>query len=168
MQSISLCNLFQNFLFGKGNHQLELDTVNERAKLGLLCILLLFALLFTAFTAANTLHAMRNLQQQYSSVKAGDVSTIRPWMTIHAISHIYHVPEDYLYRSLDTRDTGSLHHATLFEIASRKRQSVNQVIHTIQHAILTYRKGHPGISTPTPPHRSSKKHFSLAPGRTKY
>ena len=140
--------------------------MSERAKLSVLSALLLFALVFAAFTAANTVQAVRNLQLQNNGIRVGNVSTIRVWMTIHAISRIYHVPEDYLYRSLDISRTTSFHHATLYEIASRKQQPANQVISTIQRAILTYRKEHPpGKSTPTRAHHSSIKLLSSALGR---
>jgi hypothetical protein len=143
--------------------------VSERVKFGILCVLLLLALVCVAFTAANTVQAMRNLQRQYSGVKTGDVSTVRPWMTIHAISHVYNVPEDYLYRSLDIASTDAFHHATLYEIASRKRRTVEQIIRTLQQAISTYRKVHPPhIATPTPTPRSPKHRLSPTPGRTKY
>ena len=76
----------------------------------------------------------------------GKVSTIRAWMTVPAISRIYHVPEDYMYRSLEISSPASYHHVTLYEIANRKHQPVDQVIHTLQHAILIYRQQHPGIT----------------------
>lgn len=142
--------------------------VSERVKFGILCVLLLLALGCVAFTAANTVQAMRELQRQYSGAKAGDVSTVRPWMTIRAISHVYHVPESYLYRSLDIASDDAFHHATLYEIASRKRRTVEQIIRTLQYAILTYRKEHPPhIATPTPKPRSPKEHLSPPPRRTK-
>lgn len=143
--------------------------MSERVKFGVLCVLLLLALGCVVFTAANTVQAMRELQRQYSGVRAGDVSTVRPWMTIRAISHVYHVPEDYLYRSLDIASDDAFHHATLYEIASRKRRTVDQIIRILQQAISTYRKGHPPhIATPTPRPRSPKEHLSPTPGRTKY
>lgn len=125
---------------------------SERARLGLLCLLLLVMLGLLVFAAVNTIQAARTFQQQYKAVKAGDVSAIHPWMTIHVIANIYHVPEDYLYSSLTLKDSPTLHHATLYEIAGRKRQPVNQVIHTLQQAISTYRRVHPRrpTSTPTP------------------
>ena len=138
--------------------------MSERAKLGVLCVLLLLALGFTIVEVVVTFRAVRNLQMQYSGVKSGDVNTIRPWMTIHAISLIYHVPEDYVYSSLDVSSTDVPHHETLYEIASRKRQPVDQVIRTVQHAILAYRKGHHRLSTPTHTHLSARK--PLSPGRT--
>ncbi len=141
-------------------------SLGERAKLGLLCVLLLLMFGIVAFTAENTLRAAQSLRQQYSAVKAGDVSAIRPWMTIHVISHIYHVPEDYLYRALNIDNPGLFHHATLNKIANRKREPGERVIHTIQLAILAYRKAHPQILTPTP--QPGMRHISPTPGRTRY
>jgi hypothetical protein len=142
-------------------------TLSERARLSLLCFLLLLVLGFLAFTAENTIQAARSFQQQYSAVKIGDVKAIRPWMTIHVVSHIYHVPEDYLYRSLNTGNPLSLRHLTLYDIAKRKHQPVDQVIRSIQHAILAYRKIHPHFLTPTPTQHTHMKPTS-APGGTKY
>ena len=138
--------------------------LSERAKLGLLCFLLLLMLGFLAFTSANTLQAVRSFQQQYSAIKTGDVMAIRPWMTMHVISHVCHVPEDYLSRSLNIDD----HRATLYEVAARKRQPVNQLIHTIQHTILAYRKEHPNLLTPTPAQHTDRRFLSPTPGRTNY
>lgn len=116
--------------------------LSERSKLSLLSFLLLLILGFLAFTSARTFQAVHNFQQQYREINAGDVSTMRPWMTIHAISHLYHVPESALYRSLVIDNPALLRHETLYQIATQKRQSVDQVIHTIQYTILIYRKHH--------------------------
>ena len=141
--------------------------LSERARLGLLCFLSLLVLGFLAFTTVNTMQAARSFQQQYSAVKTGDVRAIRPWMTIHVVSHIYHVPEDYLYRSRNIGNPLSLRHLTLYDIAKRKHQSVDQVIRSIQHAILAYRKIHPHFLTPAPTQHTHMKP-TPAPGRTKY
>lgn len=138
--------------------------MSERVKLNLLCLLLLLVLGILIFAAINTVQAVRNFQQHSTAVKAGDVSTIHPWMTIHVVSHVYHVPEDDLYRSLQISSPTPFRHATLYEIASSKRQPVDRVIHILQQAILAYRKGHPDYLTPTP-HSGMKLH-SPSPGRT--
>jgi hypothetical protein len=119
-----------------------------------------------AFAATNTVQAVRNFQQQYGAVRAGDVHAIHPWMTIHMISHLYHVPEGYLYQSLNLDSSALLRHATLNEIANSHRKPIDQVIRTIQHAILAYRKKRPTTPTPTPQH--SVKHAPPWPGRAKY
>ena len=143
-------------------------TLRERAKLGLPCLLLLLIMGILVFTAVNTVQAVRNFQQQYSAVRAGDFHAIHPWMTIHMISHIYHVPEDYLYRSLNMDSPASLRHATLNQIANSNRKPIDQLIRTIQHAILAYRKKSPAMPTPTPTPQHSVRHAPPWPGRAKY
>ena len=142
----------------------KLYTLSERVKLSFLFLLLLLMLGTMAFTAVNTIHAVRSFQQQYKAVRTEDVHAIHPWMTIHVISDIYHVPENDLYRSLNTGSPKVLRHATLYDIANRKRQPVDQVIRTIQHAILVYRIKHPPM--PTPQHNI--RPAVPTPGRTKY
>ena len=121
---------------------------SERTKLSIIGLLLLLILGVLIFTAVNTAQAVHNFQKQYSAVKVGDVGTIRPWMTLPVISHVYHVPEDYLSHSLIISDTTLLRKATLYEIADRKKQPVEQVVHTVQRSILTYRKEHTGFTVP--------------------
>ena len=142
--------------------------LSERTRLWLLWLLLPLVLGVLVFTAANTFQAVRGFQQQYSAVKTGDVSTVHPWMTIHVISRVYHVPEVYLYRSLQIDTPASFRHITLNGIANRKLQPVDQIIRTVQHAILAYRKEHPIFFTPTPTLRTYLKPLSSAVGRTKY
>jgi len=131
--------------------------MNERIKIGILSALLLFVLAFSVFAMVNTYKAVQALQVRNHDVRMGNVSTIRSWMTIPAISRIYHVPEDYIYRSLDITTPAPYHHATLYEIANRKQKPVDQVIRTLQHAILLYRKQHPGITLPPRAKRFSNK-----------
>jgi C4-dicarboxylate-specific signal transduction histidine kinase len=121
----------------------RVHTLNKGRSIALLCLLLLLALGLLAFTAVQTIQQIRSFQQHSRAVKSGDVHTVRSWMTIHTISHIYHVPESYLYQELDMRDTIYMHHASLNTIAKTKHKPVNTVIQTVQHAILAYRKAHP-------------------------
>src|SRR5689334_10724896 len=102
--------------------------MSERIKLGILSALLLLVLAFSVFAVVNTFQAVRALQMRNHEVKAGNVSTIRAWMTIPAISHIYHVPEDYVYRSLNVTHPAPNHPVTLYEVANRKQKPVDQVI----------------------------------------
>ena len=120
-----------------------LSKLSESGKLKLICLSLLLILGLLTFTAIETVQAMRSFQQQYSEVKTGDVSTIHPWMTVHVISHVYHIPENYLGQKLTLKSQDQLRHETLYEIAARERQPVNRVVHTVQQAILVYRKNHP-------------------------
>lgn len=116
--------------------------MREQAKLGLLCLAFLLVLGIAILMIANAIQAVHSLQQQNNEVKAGDVSTIRPWMTLHVISRVYHVPESSLDQSLGIARTDPLQRTTLYEIAASRRRPVEQIIHTLQQAILTYRKEH--------------------------
>ncbi len=145
-----------------------MHALSERARLSLLSLLLLLILGFLAFTAVRAFQAFHTFQQQYSAVKAGDVSTMRPWMTIHDISHVYHVPENYLYRSLTMGNPAQFRHATLYQIANHKRQSVDQVISTAQHAILAYRRHHSALLIPVLPQHANGGLLSPLLGRTTY
>src|SRR5579883_139829 len=138
--------------------------VSEHTRLGLLSLLLLAALGIAALALVNTLQAAHDFQQQNSATRAGDVTAIRPWMTIPVISHVYHVPEDYLDYALNIARSDVLHRATLYEIAARRRQPVDQLIHTLQQAILVYRKQHPHPSLPSRPLRLQVDHSVPAMG----
>lgn len=142
-----------------------LGTPVERIKLGLLCLLLLLMLGIVCFTAVDTYQAVRSFQQQNNALEKGDVSTISGWMTIHVIARLYHIPEEYLSQTLAVGNPEQLRHFTLNQIASNKRQPVNKLIHTLQHAILDYRKVH-HVKTPAlkPKQQSmSKKSRSVKP-----
>jgi hypothetical protein len=157
-----------NLCAGKRKSQWVLNKLSERAKLGLLCFLLILAMGFLVLTAVNTVQAVRSFQQQDSALEAGDVKTVHAWMTVHVISHIYNVPEVYLEHSLQINNSPDLiRHATLNQLASRKRQPVSQVIRTVQTAILVYRKQHPHPTTPTttPTPRPGAKAHSPTAGR---
>lgn len=114
----------------------------ERLKLGLLSLLLLLMLGFVCLTGVSTCEAVRNFQQRNNALQSGDVNTVRAWMTIHMVAHIYHVPEDYLSRTLAVGNPEQIRHFTLNQIASAKKQPVSKLIQTVQHAILNYRKTH--------------------------
>ena len=156
----------RTFCCGKRKGQQELDALIDRTKLSLLYFLLFLMLGILAFTAVNTFQAVRNFQQQERALQAGDVKTIHSWMTIPVISHIYHVPEDYLYCTLHISNPGQRRHATLDEIALSKRQPVDRVIRTTQQAILAYRKEHPHVLTPTSTLHREMKPRAPMPGRT--
>jgi hypothetical protein len=117
----------------------------------LLALLLGLALSTTVFAASSTYHAVEHLQQQSALVKRGDVRSIRPWMTIPDIAHLYHVPASYLYRALHIPDTPAFQHLTLQALSLRYKRPVDDLIRTLQNAIETYRKQHPPArSTPQP------------------
>ena len=118
--------------------------MSERARLNFLILLLILALGIVFLAVANTWQAVNDFQHERDATKVGDVTTVRPWMTIHVLSRVYHVPEDYLASSLQVPQADTLHHATLYEIAAHKHQPVDRLIRTVKNIILLYRKEHPG------------------------
>jgi hypothetical protein len=141
---------------------------SERTKLLLLGVALLIMLTIIVFTSVSTVQATRSFQHQYIAVKTENVNAIHPWMTVHVISNIYHVPEGYLCDSLHSGTPKTLRHTTLYEIASRKRQPVNKIVRTVQTAILTYRKQHPSPAKPTPAAQGVITLLSIDPWSTYY
>ena len=141
----------------------------ERIKLGLLSLLLLLMLGLVCFAAMGTYQAVRTFQQRNTALAAGDVSTIRAWMTIHMVAHLYHVPEDYLSRTLDIANPEQIRHFTLDQIASVKKLPVTRLIQTVQHAILDYRKTHPArvVQTPVQYQKPAQKRTTDTRSRSK-
>ena len=136
----------------------------ERIKLGLLSLLLLLVLGFVCLTAVSTCQAVRNFQQRNNALQLGDVSTVRAWMTIHIVAHIYDVPEDYLSRTLAVGNPQQIRHFTLDQIASTKKQPVSKLIQTVQHAILNYRKTHhTQVQAPVSQQTLSQQHSMTKP-----
>jgi len=111
-------------------------------------LLLCVALAAAIFTAEGTVRAVQGFQKQGSLVRASDVRTIRPWMTIPYIAHTYHVPESYLYTTLRIANSPASRHTPLYTLA--KQKSVTTVVTDVQRAILTYRKQHPYRHPPKP------------------
>lgn len=113
-----------------------------RAKFILHSILLVIALLGAFFAARAAMGAIATFQHQNALTRTGDVRTMRPWMTIPYIAHEYHVPDRYLYETLNiTRDYPT--HSTLQAIAIHSHHPVSELIHKLQTAITAYRKQHP-------------------------
>jgi hypothetical protein len=148
---------------------LKLVAPGERIKLGLLILLLLLMLGLVCFAAVGTYKAVRNFQQQNSALEAGDVSTVRSWMTIPVVARLYHVPEDYLSHELAVGNPEQIRHSTLNQLASAKKQPVSKLIQTVQHAILSYRKTHhtganaPALKQKLAQQRTTKRPRSVKP-----
>jgi hypothetical protein len=159
---------FQDLSSDKRESLEKVDTLSEQTKLNLLGFLLILMLGLVAITTARTFQAVDNFQQQCSKVEAGDVSTVRPWMTVRVISHVYHVPENYLYRSLTVGNPARLRHATLYVIAAHRRQPVDQVIYTAQRAILMYRKRHSSFASQDQSPPTNRESTLSRPGRISY
>lgn len=124
-------------------------------------ILLCLALGLTVFCAVQTVHAVQSFERSRYEAQSGDVSTIRPWMTIPFISRVYHVPESYLLDTLHISDPASVRHVTLYALAPRQHTTPTALVRQIQTAILAYRaqqapqqRGAPfSTSIPPPPLR---------------
>ncbi len=125
--------------------------MNVRVKIILVSILLGLALSGTVLAAASTVQAFHTFQQQRALMRVGDVNTIRSWMTIPYIAHVYHVPESELLSALRLPAVSPIRHVTLTTLATRIHQPLVVVIHTVQKTIVSYRHTHPlPRSTPTP------------------
>lgn len=121
----------------------------------IISILLCVALVAVVITTLGTVRAIQSLQQQHTLAKAGDVSTIRPWMTIPYIAHTYHVPENYLYDSLHIPDTHTTRHMPLHALATHYQRPLSSVVQDVQSAVTLYRKQHPQPHTNMPPHEGT-------------
>ena len=134
-----------------------------RLKFAILGVLLCLSTGGAAFAAVTTYHAIQQFKRERALAQSGDVSTIRPWMTVHFIAQTYRVPENYLYQSLHITNPQPVRHATLRVLADHYHRPVNDVIHNIQAAILSYRKQHPRGGSPL--HVGQLNGAPRAPGR---
>lgn len=117
--------------------------VSGRKKIVIAGALLLLAVGITGFFAVETIQNLRDFQRQNALAVAGDVHAIQPWMTIPYISHVYSVPESYLYGTLNLDPTVPHRHITLHALSIRYNRPVDELIRKIQLAIQTYRRHHP-------------------------
>lgn len=131
-----------------------------RVKLILTGVLLCLALAGAVIATLATVQAFQRFQQTRNLVLAGDVRSIRPWMTVHYISVIYHVPEDYLYQALNIPNPPPVKPA-LSLLAQYYNRPVDELIHEIQVAIETYRGQHPGYEPHSPPLSSPNANSSM-------
>ncbi|QBD81157.1 hypothetical protein EPA93_36370 [Ktedonosporobacter rubrisoli] len=133
-----------------------------RVKFIVTSFLLLLSLSCTFVAATSTVGALHNFQQQHMLAEEGDVRTIRPWMTIPYIAHSYHVPENYLYKSLQIAPTPS-RHSTLHMLAQHSKRPLDQVIHEVQKSIISYRKQHKAH-----PHATATASLNHGPQKKKH
>jgi hypothetical protein len=157
--AVALARLQEKFF---GNTE-ESSLLNARVKSVILGVLFCLALGATIIAAVTTLKAIQQFRQQHALTASGDVSTIRPWMTVPFIAHVYHVPENYLYQSLRISNPQPVRQATLRVLADRSNRPVNDVIHDLQKAILIYRKQHSWSGPPM--HTGQLNGAPRAPGR---
>jgi hypothetical protein len=126
----------------------ERVSVSARLKLIVMGMLLCLAVALTVVLAVQTVHAVQQFQQSRYMAQSGDVSTIRPWMTVPFISRVYHVPEPYLLDTLQITDPRSVRHTALYVLALRRHQTPDALVRQVQTAILTYRSQHAPSATP--------------------
>ena len=122
-----------------------------RVKLLCVSFLLCLALAGMFFSAAGTIRAYQQLQQNHLHIITGDVSTVNSWMTLPYVSQVYHVPENCLTHALHVSDPWLIHHASLHVIADDTRQPLNTVLLKVRETILAYRKHPSACPSPTPP-----------------
>jgi hypothetical protein len=126
-----------NFLNDEKEIVRLLDT---RSRLFVTSILLCLALAATIFCAVQTVRAIQHFQLTRSQIVQGDVNTIQPWMTIHYISRVYAVPEEYLIDHISIPDSRQVSNVPLRTLAARYNRSVDGLIRELQIAIKAYRK----------------------------
>ena len=124
--------------------------MSVRVKLILTGVLLCLALAGVVVATVVTVQAFQRFQQTRNLVLTGDVRSIRPWMTVHYISVIYHVPENYLYQALNISNPPPVK-PSLSLLAQYYNRPVDELIHEIQVAIETYRRQHTGYELHPPP-----------------
>ncbi len=126
--------------------------VSVRIRLIVIASLLILSVGATIFAANATLAAIQNVHQHEILKTRGDLSLIRPWMTIPYISHVYRVPEKVFYQPLRVQGSSTvIRHSTLQIIATHQKQPVDKVIHVVQITIISYRKSHP-LHSSSPSH----------------
>ena len=132
-----------------------------RVKLILMGVLLCLAVIGAVIATIATVQAFQRFQQTRRLILAGDVRAIQPWMTIHHISIVYHVPEDYLYQALKIPKPLNAR-LSLMLLAGRYHRPVNELIHEVQVAILTYRREHRRQGLHPPPFSYQAVQLSIA------
>jgi hypothetical protein len=110
------------------------------AKFTYTCLLLCVAMILTGFTATGTIQAYQHFQQDHRRIQAGDATTVRSWMTIPYVSHVYRVPEPCFTQNLQLNNRWLVEHATLRVVADDYHRPLQRLLVDIQHVIVTYRR----------------------------
>jgi hypothetical protein len=121
-----------------------------RGKLLCVSLLLCLALAGMFFSAAGTIRAYRQLQQNHQHIITGDVNTVSSWMTLPYVSQVYHVPESCLTHALHISNPWMIHHASLHVISDYTGRPLDTVLLKVREAILAYRKYHSACPASTP------------------
>lgn len=145
----------QGYTFHHGTNGSDM---NIWSRFIIISLLLLLAIAGAVFATMETVQAVRNFQQHHVLARKEDVRIISSWMTISYVSRTYHVPDNYLCRSLHVPTSPETKHATLYVLSIRSHRPVNDVIQSTQMAITDYRKHH---STHQPPIRHSTPHMAV-------
>lgn len=133
-----------------------------RVKIVLITILLILSIGATVVAAVAAVQDYQRFQAQNASITTGDVRAIRPWMTIPYIAHLCHVPEGYLYQSLQITGMNPSRHSTLHALAIQYHASADDLVYRVQRAVEDYRQQHqPKPSSPSNWHRPKKSPLSL-------
>lgn len=117
----------------------KIRSLSVRLKFLSVSLLLCVALAGTIFAAVRTVQAYQQLEQDHQQLIAGDVSTIRSWMTLPYIARVYRVPSSCLFQSLHVSEPTLKKYATLRSIADYYKKPVNVVIRDVQVMIQNYR-----------------------------
>ena len=117
-----------------------MQPLSARSRLIVTSFLLCLAVAVTIFCAVQTVQAIQRFQLAHSQIVHKDVNAIQPWMTIHYISRVYAVPEEYLIQQISITDTGQISRVPLRTLAIRYNRSVDGLIRELQIAIKAYRK----------------------------
>jgi hypothetical protein len=145
--------LRQGFLkkyFGAASQRKAIG-LKTSAKFVYTSLLLCLAVILTGFTATGTIQAYQHFQQDHQRIQAGDVTTVRSWMTIPYVARVYKVPEPCFTQTLHLNDRWLVEHATLRTLADHYKRSLTGLIINVQHVIVMYRRKQLSCGPPPPP-----------------
>ena len=155
------------------SRQVDSTTASRRKAIGLrtsakfiyTSLLLCLAVILTCFTATGTIQAYQHFQQDHQRIQAGDATTVRSWMTIPYVSHVYKVPEPCFTQTLHLNDHWLVEHATLRVIADHYQRPLQKLITDVQHVIVIYRRKQLTCGPPPKTTTSTGAHASPTPTR---
>lgn len=103
-------------------------------------LLLCVAVILTCFTATGTIQAYQHFQQDHQLIQAGDATTVKAWMTIPYVAHVYKIPEPCFTQTLHLNDRSLVEHATLRVLADHYRRPLQKLITDVQQVIVNFRR----------------------------
>lgn len=120
-----------------------MQPLSARSRLIVTSFLLCLAVAATIFCAVQTVQAIQRFQLAHSQIIQRDVNAIQPWMTIHYISRVYGVPEEYLAHSIGLTNSRQWTNVPLRSLSVHYNRPVDALIRELQAAIKAYQKLHP-------------------------